>query len=228
MHDRLPKRIASALLLAALLFLSAPTPPARAQNASDKIIDDWRITTLKRDVPVFVAYSEDSQASGVELHLGKFQGKCDASRMYVFVKLGGPATGDFEQNDTPGEIRIDQFPAHKTMTRVYYKKGWTSASYYVHSFENPQSVIKELTEGQVVNFRFKTSDQERTCRFSLKGFGPSYQRISQMCSQPAASAKPAGPRPEGGRKPGAGKSDADYFGPGKSEGKTQKNDKDYF
>lgn len=228
MHDRLPKRITPALLFTALLLiLAAYVPPARAQNASDKAIDDWRITTLKRDVPVSVAYTADTQEGGVELHLGKFQGKCDASRMYVFVKLNAPATRDFEQNDTPGEIRIDQLPAHKTMTRVYYKKGWTSASYSVHSFENPQSVIKELTEGQVVNLRFKTSDQERVYRFSLKGFGPSYQRIAQMCSQPAASAKPAQPKPEGGRKPG-GKSDADFFEPSKADGKTPKSDKDYF
>jgi len=228
MHDPLPRRIPYALLLAALvLFLATPAPSVLAQNSSDKAIDDWRITTLKRDVPAFIAYTADSQESGVELHIGKFQGKCDASRMYIFVKLNAPATRDFEQNDTPGEIRIDQLPAHKTLTRVYYKKGWTSASYSVHSFENPQSVIKELSDGQSVTFRFKTSDQERSYRFALKGFGSAYQRIAQMCSQPAAPAKPAQPRPEGGKKTG-GKSDADFFGPGKSDGKTPKSDKDYF
>jgi len=228
MHDRLPKRITYALLLAALvLFLATSAPPAQAQNSSDKATADWRVTTVKRDVPVYVAYTADTQEGGVELHIGKFKDQCNTSRMYVFVKLNAPATKDFEQTDTAGDIRIDQLPAHKTITRVYYKKGWTSVSYYVHSFENPQSVIKELTDGQVVTFRFKTSDQERTYRFSLKGFGPSYQRIAQMCSQPAAPAKPAQPRPEGSSKPG-GKSDADFFGPGKSDGKTPKSDKDYF
>ncbi|KAF0232951.1 MAG: hypothetical protein FD177_2057 [Desulfovibrionaceae bacterium] len=228
MHDRLPKRIMSALLFATLLIvLAVPVPPVQAQNSSDKAVTDWRVTTVKRDVPVSVAYTADTQESGVELHIGKFKDQCNTSRMYVFVKLNAPATKDFEQTDTAGEIRIDQLPAHKTVTRVYYKKGWTSVSYYVHSFENPQSVIKELTDGQVVTFRFKASDQERTYRFSLKGFGPSYQRIAQMCSQPAAPAKPAQPKPEGGTKPG-GKSDADFFGSGKSDGKTPKNDKDYF
>lgn len=228
MHDRLPKRITSALLFAALLLLLAASAPyAQAQNSSDKAATDWRVTTVKRDVPVSVAYTADTQESGVELHIGKFKDQCNTSRMYVFVKLNAPATKDFEQTDTAGEIRIDQLPAHKTITRVYYKKGWTSVSYFVHSFENPQSVIKELTDGQVVTFRFKTSDQERTYRFSLKGFGPSYQRIAQMCSQPAAPAKPAQPKPEGDHKPG-GKSDADFFGPGKSDGKTPKTDKDYF
>lgn len=228
MHDRLPKRITYALLLATIvLFLAAPAPSALAQNSSDKAASDWRVTTVKRDVPVFVAYTTDTQTGGVELHMGKFQNQCNTSRMYVFVKLDAPAARDFEQNDTPGEIRIDQLPAHKTLTRVYYKKGWTSASYSVHSFENPQSVIKELSEGQTVTFSFKASNQERTYRFSLNGFAPSYQRIAQMCSQPAASAKPAQPRPEGAKKPG-GKSDADFFGPGKSDGKTPKSDKDYF
>ena len=228
MHDRLPKRITSALLFAALLLmLAASAPYALAQNSSDKAASDWRVGAVKRDVPVFVAYTADTQESGVDLHIAKFKDQCNTSRMYVFVKLNTPATKDFEQTDTAGEIRIDQLPAHKTITRVSYKKGWTSVSYYVHSFENPKSVIKELTDGQVVTFRFNTSDQERTYRFSLKGFGPSYQRIAQMCSQPAAPTKPAQPKPEGGRKPG-GKSDADFFGPGKSDGKTPKTDKEYF
>lgn len=228
MLNRSPVLTPVLLVLVTLAVSCAAFPAgALAEDIPDKTFDDWTTLTYKGDSVVYVALTTDSQNRNVELHLGKYQGKCEAVKMYVFLTFINPSDKDYGVDNVPGELRVDQYPVHKTTSRSSSKKGTRSGSYFVHSFENPQSVLKEMAEGQVVRFRFKVGEQEHYYRFSLKGFGPAYQRISQMCSQPVAKAKPAQPKPEGGSKSG-GKSDADFFGPGKSGGKTQKTDKDYF
>lgn len=228
MLKRSPGLMRPALLFASLaISWAALVPSALAVDTPDKTFDDWKTLTYKGDRVVYAAFTTDSKERSVELHMGKYQGKCESVNMYVFIMFNNPSDADNAQDNIQGELRVDQSAVHKISSRYSSKKGARSGSYYVHSFENPQSVLKEMADGQTIRFRFKMGDQEYYYRFPLKGFGPSYQRISQMCSQPAVSAKPAQPRPEGGRKPG-GKSDADFFGPGKSDGKKPKSDKDYF
>lgn len=226
----LSSRFASALFFSLFLFFLGVCP-SQAEDIPDKVFEDWKTLTYKDTSLTYVSYTPDTKERGVELHLAKYQGKCDTTRMFIFVTFNAPAEKDYDQDNIEGELRVDQQPVRKVVARCIYKKGNKFGSYGVHSFENPQTLLKEMAGGQMVRFRFKIKEQEYYFRFSLKGFGQSFDRLTQLCAQQGASQerKSSKPKPEGSQKPSQPKGDSDFFGPSKNPtGKPGKSDKDFF
>lgn len=226
----LSARFVSALTFSLFLFIIAARP-CLAEDIPDKAFEDWKTFTYKDKSLTYISFTPDTKERGVELHLAKYQGKCETTRMFIFVTFSSQAEKDYDQDNIEGELRVDQQQVRKVVARCVYKKGEKYGTYNVHTFENPQTLLREMAGGQMVRFRFKIKEQEYYFRFSLKGFGQSFDRLGQLCAQQGASQerKPSKPKPEGAQKPAQPKGDADFFGPSKNpEGKSGKTDKDFF
>lgn len=216
-----------------LLALSLPCI-VLAESRPDKQFGDWRTFVFTGNNSVYGMYCQDANSKDVELQMGKFNGSCNNTKVYVTVGFSQPATKDYARKDIAGEVRVDQHPVHKTVSRLSYKAGDKGTGYDVHSFENPQNLLQEMASGQVIRFKFNLDNQEYYYRFPLNGFGPSYDRITQLCAQAAKGGeRPAKPAP--GSKPRQPKGDSDFFDSpspsgdkGSKPGNNTKTDKDFF
>lgn len=230
MHGGIWRSFFQGLLPAALVALFVLFAPhaSRAETIQDKSFDDWRTLVHRSDKTVFVTYSADPQERNMEMHVYKYAGECGTVNVVLFDFLSSPNSKDWSEKDIQGEMRVDQFPVHKTLTNGSAKSGEKKAVFSVHTFGNPGTVLQEMNQGQTVRFRFKIGGQEFYYRFSLKGFPAALERLSALCAQ-SGQAKAAKPKGEPGQAKAPGKSDSDFFeSPKKPAGKTQKSDKDYF
>lgn len=225
-------------LLVCIVLSLAGSGAARADNLQDKAFSDWTTYTSRGKDTVFAMFTRDLNDKKIGLHLGKFLGNCGNTEVYVFVNFTSPAVRDYQKNDIPGEVRVDQNPAHKSVSRAWYKGGNTFGSYNVHSFENPRQLLDEMASGQTVRFRFTVDRQEYSFQFSLNGFKPAYDRMQQLCAQGDSGAGEKTAKPKSGHpKPKTQKSDSDFFDAPKQSGGTPpktggtphaKSDKDFF
>lgn len=235
---RFPLASSIRLILLACIGLAALNGAARAELIPDKVFNDWRTSSPHGNSTASVLWTVDLNEKNIQLQMGKFLGNCDTTIVYVMVNFPNPATKDYSRKDIAGEVRVDQSPVHKTISRADYKTGDKYGGYRVHSFENPKQLMDEMASGQTIRFRFSVDGQEYYFRFSLNGFKPAYDRVQQLCAQSASGAGQQAAKPKNAPpKPKAQKSDSDFFDtpkqPGSSAPKTggnppSKSDKDFF
>lgn len=217
----------AAVLLACLAFLIPG--PADAENKPDKTFEDWATYVAAGNGESIAAmFCVDAKDRSSSLHMGKFQSKCGATRVTITFPLNAKADKDSERANISGELRVDQNSLHATNSRLWQSAGASYGHFSIDSFSNPQTLIDEMSTGQMIRFRFKVGEQEWYYRFPLKGFQPAFGRISQVCGQLGGSQerKPAKPASGEASKPRSGKKDSDYF-PG-TDSPSKKSDKDYF
>jgi len=227
-------RVAGCILVALLALATSPARQASAESRPDRQFGDWHTIIITGKSAIFGMYRQDSNDANVQLQMGKYQGNCNNTKVYVSVEFGQPASRDLSRDKIDGEVRVDKFPVHKTTSRLRYKQGDKGAAYDVFNFENPSSLLQEMASGQVIRFKFNLDGQEYYYRFTLNGFRPAYERIAQLCAQGDRGGERA-PRQGGSSKPKPPKSDSDFFDdPAPSgdkapkTGNGNKSDKDFF
>ncbi len=224
-HGRVLKACLTALTGVALLLSSLP---AAAQVTPDKTFEDWATGTFSSDDAkrYVICRTNDSKNTSVSLELVKEQPACGNTRMLIFVSSSTPISKDAALSDIEGELRVDEAPIRATKSSIREKKGKTYSTIEIDSFQNPKTLLQEMSTGQTVRIHFKINGTEHYYRFSLKGFGQAFERIGHLCSASGGPApKAGGQKPAGapkGKKPP--KSDSDFF----DDKKPAKSDKDFF
>jgi len=222
----------SCFAILALVCLMLLPGQSMAENKPDKAFDDWTTSFPEEGrESVFAMFGIDTKDKTSALYVSKSRLQCDSVLMSISCRLNAKPDKDTERQNISGELRVDQHPIHSTSSRVVQKSGAETGNYYIDTFSNPQTLLGEMNSGQMIRMRFKVGEQEWYYRFSLKGFQPAYERLSQLCASGVSGQgrRPATPQPIGTAKPKGTKSDADFFDTKKPSGSnSSKSDKDFF
>lgn len=222
--------------LALLLALAAVAPPRAAAQPqapnSRRVFENWmgEAIRLENGNTFAVCRTRENSRPNAELQMVKRVGDCANSSLCIYIADASPEGRQAGKQPVRGQLQVDSLTTHAIEADYFAEPGSKYFACWVRLYDNPRAVMQELASGQSVRVSFVLNQREHAFQFSLRGYGPSYEHIKQLCAAPpTAQAKP---KPPSGASQGAQKhkapsknSDADFF-PGPSGG--SKSDKDYF